>query len=287
VNGGGTLVVAGGERKLPEWIAARIAIGGADGDRTLVATPDVRQRWGEVRGAVPGRHRIEEGKGTPLLHRGKSLYALDLAGDDGRIVVLADDLLLTNAALLVPNNARLLVELLGEGGRVVELAGDLTGLVSPHPVAAISHGRLSPALGQLALLLVLFFLFRGTHFGRPTDPVVESRRVFTEHVRALGLQYARAHASTHVAGVYGTFLVERLRERIRLTGDRSLSALAEAVANRTGRPVGEVMRILVESRPDVSPATDPNEALATLRELSKLFWQTGGTGDPSRIQGKV
>ena len=83
---------------------------------------------------------------------------------------------------------------------------------------------------------------------------------------------------------YGTWATERLGERLRLGGSRRLSSIAEAVAFRTGRPVGEVMRLLVEARPNTEaagPANEPEaakaeaEAMASLRALAALVAETG------------
>ena len=70
-----------------------------------------------------------------------------------------------------------------------------------------------------------------------------------------------------------------MRERLNLAGGKGLLAVAEEVATRTGRPLGEVMRVLVESRPPnqrphrsrsgTRATQEANSAkdLATLRDL--------------------
>ena len=88
-----------------------------------------------------------------------------------------------------------------------------------------------------------------------------------------------------------------MRERLNLTGGKGLLAVAEELATRTGRPLGEVMRALVESRPvkrDGDPERDrilqeANSAkdLATMRDISSLLTSTGGTGERSRSQGQA
>src|SRR4029077_11510387 len=103
-------------------------------------------------------------------------YAVERSYEGGgRSIVLADDRLLTNASLLVGDNARLLVELLRPGGQKLEIAGELTGLVSQNPVTSVQRSRLAPALLQLSLLILLFFVFQGAHFGRPVDPTAGTR----------------------------------------------------------------------------------------------------------------
>jgi hypothetical protein len=202
-----------------------------------------------------------------------------------RVLVLADDLLFRNASLLIGDNALVLDHLLRDGGTSIELAGDLTGLVSSNPVQSVQRGRLGPAMLQLAAFLLIFFVCKGARFGRPIQTQRIERREYAEHVRALGLHYARSRSERHALGFIGSYAVERLRERFGLHVDRSLSGLAEAVATRTGRSVGEVMRLLLEAR-DASkavPAEKGARDLDTAAELCKLLEETGGTGGHKRI----
>jgi hypothetical protein len=227
---------------------------------------------------------------APLLLREKTPYAVEATYEGGgRAIVLADDRLLTNASLLVDDNARLLIELLRPGGAKLELAGELTGLVSQNPVTSVQRSRLGPAMLQLSLLIVLFFIYKGAHFGRPVDPAAASRRAFAEHARAIGLLYGRTRAGRHALEVYGSYALERMRERLNLVGGKGMLAVAEEVATRTGRPLGEVMRVLVESRPHAHRDPDPvrekamQEAncandLEMLRDLAKLNEQLGTLG---------
>jgi hypothetical protein len=100
---------------------------------------------------------------------------------------------------------------------------------------------------QLFLLFGLLFLWQGRAFGVLRDPPKHRRRAFAEHVRALGLAYARSGASRHVAGLYAAWAIERLRERAARQGRSGLSGLAEEIAPRVGKPTGEVMAVLVEA----------------------------------------
>jgi hypothetical protein len=206
-----------------------------------------------------------------------------------RVVVLADDSLWRNASLLVADNAALLDALLRDGGTSVELAGDLTGLVASNPVQSVERGRLGPALLQLAAFLVLLFVCKGARFGRPAPEPRSERRAFVEHVRALGLHYARAHAEQVALAALGAYAIERLRERFGLRADRSLSGLAEAVAARTERPVGKVMRMFLEVRDagKAVPADKDARDLETAWQMCRLLEETGGTGGHQRMQSHV
>jgi hypothetical protein len=307
VSRGGTLLVAGGDRALPSFVPVRFV--SAKKSKTaapIVFTLDPKGRLGTHAAIVPPGAALglpaapparagddeddagdDDDEPWPLLARDGEPYAAQQTHGEGRVIVLADDRLFTNAALLPPGNADVLLELLSTGGKHVELADELTGLASTTPMGSVRRGRLAPALLQLALLALLFFTYKGAHFGRPIDPVAVRRRAFAEHARALGARYAQARAARHALGLYGAFALERLRERLRLPGSRGLSGVAEAVAARSGRPLGEVMRVLVEARPDA--AAEPADAraaaaneLGTLREIATLLAETGGAGERSR-----
>jgi hypothetical protein len=329
---GGTVVVAGGERKLPDWIGANIAPAADDAPKSkppksppsasaspgpLAVPADQTDRLpGGLNAVVPGERRVQiaarvaqpqaqeysetgdedEAPALALLVRGRIPYAVERVYEGGgRAIVLADDRLVTNASLLVGDNARLLVEILRPGGATLEIAGELTGLVSQDPVTSVKRGRLAPAMLQLLLLLLLTFVHKGAHFGRPVDPIAKSRRAFSEHARAIGLQYGRRRAGRHALETYGSYALERLRERLNLSGGKGLLAVAEEVATRTGRPLGDVMRVLVESRPPNRREMDPErdalvqetnaaKDLATLRDIATLLSTTGGAGERIRAQ---
>jgi hypothetical protein len=325
---GGSLIIAGGKRTLPAWVGAQLEMDTTSSSamspvpltvpaaqskrlpRLAALVPDGRQIKITAPASSSQAHKnddddeeeAEETPPVPLLLRAKAPYAVERSYEGGgRAIVLADDRLLTNASLLVGDNARLLVELLRPGGQKLEIAGELTGLVSQNPITSVQRGRLAPAMLQLLLLILLFFVYRGAHFGRPVDPAVAGRRAFSEHARAIGMMYGRTRAGRHALEVYGSYALERMRERLNLVGGKGMLTVAEEVAARTGRPLGEVMRVLVESRPSTrrpDAVHDPvremamQEAtaakdLATLRDLSTLLAMTGGSGERIRAQRKA
>ncbi len=317
---GGTLIVAGGNRTLPEWIGATLVTDAPGAPVTnspppLTVPPEQADRLPKLTAVVPDGSRVqittpaprqqaysedgdeEDPPPLPIIVRGKAPYAVERTYEGGgRAIVLADDRLLSNVSLLVDDNARLLVELLRPGGPKLELTGELTGLVSQDPITSVQRGRLAPAILQLLLLIVLFFVYKGTHFGRPIDPIASSRRAFSEHARAIGMQYGRRRAGRHALEIYSSYALDRMRERLNLTGGKGLLAVAEEVATRTGRPLGEVMRVLVESRPSNKRPDDPErdalaqeanaaKDLATLRDLYTLLsTSSGGAGERIRSQ---
>jgi hypothetical protein len=203
--------------------------------------------------------------------------------------VLADDFLFRNVSLLVDDNAVLLDHLLRDSGTTIELAGDLTGLVASNPIQSVRRGPLGAsalaARGLSACVLPVQRRPLWSAGGRGNHPAARILR--TRARRGLALCSGARRA-------LGAWLSRRLRQRsfaraFSLRADRSLSGLAEAVATRTGRSVGEVMRLLVEAR-DASkgePAEKDARDLETASELCKLLEETGGTGGHKPIQSHV
>ncbi|MDI1446590.1 DUF4350 domain-containing protein [Polyangium sp. 6x1] len=245
VEAGGDLVVAG-VADLPAWTGASL-----DADSTLAGdifvSSGYRYEFGDIVLAVPAGPSLSLTDAEPLLARSDGVYASFKKLGDGRVIVLADDKLFTNVALTAGDNAAFLISLFRPLHREVDLCDAWTSLGADTPFETLSRARLLPVLLQLLLLLGLFFLWQGRAFGALRDPLANRRRAFADHVRALGLAYARAGASRHALGLYSAWAVERLRERVPREGRHGLSGLAEAVAVRVGKPTGEVMSVLVEA----------------------------------------
>jgi hypothetical protein len=205
-------------------------------------------------------------------------YVLVREYGQGELIVFADDRLLTNAALAVPDNGAFLVDLLRAVGGPFELVdGGLRRMTKDggvdDPFEAIARAELTPVIGQLLLLVVLLYLWRGVHFGRPRDPPPPSRRGFSEHVDALAGQYQRAGARRHALHLYAGWALERVHERYG-GRRRGLHHLAHRIAARTGRDETEIMRVLAEAhhaRDDVHDGHGTEEDLKVLRELGRLI----------------
>jgi len=311
-RGNRSLVIAGGKRPLPDWIGMRVVEKQEPRFESITPVGASAKAWGPLQVRVPEANIVEgPPQSHPVLRRKQSVYASELwlgetmaeealiseedeeltsdPDDVSRVVVLADDSLFRNASLLVADNAAALDALLRAGGMSVELIGDLTGLVSSNPIQSVQRGRLGPALLQLLAFLALFFVCKGARFGRPLVTQRLERREFVEHVRALGLHYARARAERVALGSLGAYAIERLRERFGLHVDKSLSGLAEAVAARTGRPVGDLMRMFLEVRDAGKgvPADKDARDMDTAWHMCRLLEETGGTGGHKRIQSHV
>jgi hypothetical protein len=163
----------------------------------------------------------------------------------------------------------------------VEIIDQWTGSGSETPFAAVQNARLGPALAQLLALLVVAFLARGWPFGKLREPPEKARRAFGDHVRALGVQYAKARASRLVLGVYAGWALDRLKARALPSSRTSLLALSEAIAARTGRDEREIVKILLEAeaaRDESNRGGTPADDLALMKELEGLLARSGGEG---------
>jgi len=303
-------IVVTGPRPLPAWIPAELVGEGAPGtihvtrqlerwrDPTLEAEGDdlpgkaaraAERAELQLKAVVPGEAWVNVGAPTAhqvLLRRAGKPYAVAMelpqASGDAHttVVVIADGQLFTNASLAVADDGAVLHVLASAVRGPIQLVTQETGLVATTPLDSVSRGRLAPFMLQLCAFLILFFVLRGAAFGKLMDRHVIRRRRFSEHIEALGLQYARARAGRHAATAYATWTVERLRER--MPGDRGIGELSAAVAARTGQPLGEVARLLFHAHHDEAADAEPRtraaaeESLQTIRALAALLAPASG-----------
>jgi hypothetical protein len=246
VKAGGTLVLAGVQ---PEHKLVPLSLAWSD-----ATTPVLVPEWyyvSKLAGlevAVPPGPALATGHGAitwrdVLSRDDDTTYAAAGRLDVGEVVAFADDRLFSNISVAVANNAEAVARMVEGHGRV-ELCTSLTGAGAESPLDSLSRAHLTPLVAQLLLLLLLFVLWRGTAFGTRRDPPQHRRRNFADHVRALGLQYARASASVHAVGIYARWTLERLRERLPKSRRGDYDALVTEVADKSGRSREYVEAIL-------------------------------------------
>jgi Domain of unknown function (DUF4129)/Domain of unknown function (DUF4350) len=281
---GGRLVLAG-VTPLPAELEQRIVPDPGEVTALFVA-PGVH--WpGHPAVSLPHGARIVStlgptaGEGPPegtVLLRGESAVVTERRLGEGRVVVVADERLFTNAALAVDEDASFALSILYRSSvapeREVELCDAWTGAGAQTPMDSVSQAHLTPVVLQIFALMGLLFLWKGRAFARLRDPPEEGRRAFADHARALGLTYQRAHAARHVTGLYAVWALERLRERVHRAGRQGLIPLAEAIAARTGRPEGEVMSVLA----DAAGARDEAAPPSSFRPEPRRGPASGGAG---------
>jgi len=289
-NEGGTIVVAG-VRHLPPELAAEPTNDPSE-ERALSRAGYYEDSYSYDSLDVIAPHgtalRTSALPEAWVLRRGDRPYAIGTQLGKGRAYVFAERALFTNIAFTVGDNASFASKFLYDLGHDVELCDIWTGAGAGSPLDSMRKARLTPVIVQLLALALLFLVWRGAHFGLPRDPPARNRRAFADHVRALGNIYARAKASEHALGNFSAWAIERLRERFQRGTRSGLSPLAEAIAARTGRSEGEVMRVLVEAqsaressgppssfrtgfRPDVKPPPRGSAEERDLQLIRTLF----------------
>ncbi len=254
VKRGGHLVFAGGH-EFPVWTGADVVRDGT-GTGTINVVSRYISDFGDISMLLPPGPLVKFTDAKPILSRGAGHYAGVRSVENGYVFVFADDRWFMNIAVPFGDNAAFLISFFAAVHHKVHVLDGQTSLGADTPIESMVRANLWPILLQLFLLLGLAFLWKGRAFGALRDPTVERRRVFADHVRALGLAYARSGASRHVLGIYAGWAIERLRERLPREGRRGLSGMAEALATRMGKSTGEVLTVLVDIT-DVQKETAP------------------------------
>jgi hypothetical protein len=211
---------------------------------------------------------------------GNRPYVAERSYGDGRVLFFGDDEFLSNASLSVGDNAFFAVSLLRESGPTIELVGSWTGGGSPSTFSSLYKAGLGALVAQLALLAVLFGWHGGTTFGLRRDPIAVRRRAFRDHVLALGENYRRARATRFALATYGSWLIERLRERLSPQQPIGLIELAGRMAARVERPETELVLLLTEAREaqeDLATARPSPADLTTLERLESMTLRAGGS----------
>lgn len=211
---------------------------------------------------------------------GTTCYAgsvVDLAGAtagvpdtvSGSVTVLGSPDLLTNRRLADAGNASLAMSVLGRDPVLVwwlpGYTDPLFGAGAPQTLTDLVPGWVPWALAQLGIGVLVLAYARGRRFGPVvTEPLPVAVRA-SETTEGLGRMYRRARGRGHAAGRLAAATATRLAATLGLPRGASRSEVARAVADRTGRPLGEVEALL--DRP--VPADDP-ALVRFARELDDL-----------------
>lgn len=173
---------------------------------------------------------------------------------DGGVLAIADTRLLSNAALVRTANGAFLLEAPYAGvdrglwtlptPATLELA-TRAGEDAETPFGALSEANLLPAVAQVLLFGTLLALWRGVPFAPLKDPPEEGRLSFSEHVRVLGMRYARLGASRRAFAAVASLWLPRLgragllakARRAGLTPERA-EQLADASEDAAKNPDG-------------------------------------------------
>jgi hypothetical protein len=273
LDDGGTLVFVG----IPSNLPKEYGIHGHGMEICHEPTSVVLDAGGKAQiVGAPLSLRLSEGWETVVSCGGAPIVAhLHIAHGD--LYVFGDDDFLRNASLSRRDHARLLFSLLGHP-RAVSLVDRWIAAGAGNPYRAMANSGLLPVLGHGLFWMLLWALSTGIAFGARKQLAEAPRTAFSEHVRALGTLYARAHGTRHALSSYAGWALDRLGARFR-SGSTRLLDLASAVAAATGRPEARVAAVLTEAyqaREDHDAiVNDPND-LITLAALDDLMQEAGG-----------
>lgn len=210
---------------------------------------------------------------VPLLWQDDQPAALRWrATGGGSLVVVADNDLLANAAMTVPDNARALIALAGDTAPQHKLALMVPQSAPPATDAADALGAagMVPFLAQGALVLLIAAWMRAARFGAARAQQADQRRAFTDHIAAVA-QLLRARTATHwPAAQVCAYGLDRLQRRL---GPADLATLAErAAATRSGGEARTILRLLQKAealRASPNGADHPQD-LPTAQALDAL-----------------
>jgi hypothetical protein len=277
---GGTLIVGEASDELSKATNVRYESDSYQGRLQLPADFEPIQ----LELSAAARHALELGKAAEgdrtFALAEQRPYVAERSHGAGSVLFFADDDFLSNASLSVGDNAFFAVSLLRRQGRVLELVGPWTGGGASSTLSSLFKAGLAALVAQLALLAVLFGFHGGIAFGRRRDPTFVRRRAFRDHVLALGENYRRARATRFALATYGSWLIERLRERLSPQQPIGLIDLAGRIAGRVPQPESELVLLLAEARDaqdDMATARASPGDLDTLERLESLTARVGGS----------
>ena len=283
VRNGGTIIATGQTPPFVDGIGLGVALDKSESSQPLLVGSDYLAEVGVPMVFAPDLPELWVNAGTthrPLLSRQKRPYAVEVDHGAGKVLMFAGDDVFTNASMAAGDNAIFVVGLLESRGRRFVLVDAWTSAGAASPMDSIRRSHLTPAMLQLLALLALLYLWRGVPFGKPRDPAPPSRRSFTQHARAMSLQYAKGRAAGHAGAVYAAWILDRLRDRYPTAARGGLLPLAQLVARKSGRDETEVMRLLVEAHGAAEAAAagrSDGADLRLVRELGALVREIGGT----------
>ncbi|MDQ3653155.1 MAG: DUF4350 domain-containing protein [Acidobacteriota bacterium] len=248
------------------------------------AEDDTEIDEGDIEQGSTGAPPPPEPNPAPVEHiadgrtEGSGALLLDYFYGRGRVVVLSDPFIISNAGIGRGDNLQLAVNVVAGTGGLIAFDEFHQGRgATQNRTIAYFAGTPVLALGAQAALIVLVILWsRGRRFARPLPATRVDRRSSLEFVASMAELQQRARAcDLAVENVYG-----RTRRALAryggVAGDAPSAELAARVAQRSGRNAGE-MESLLRACEDViagAPVKD-REALALVARLRELERELG------------
>lgn len=193
--------------------------------------------------------------------------------DRPQIRVFGGATTLTNAHITEEANAAAGIRLLGGSDRLVWYI--------PSPADGLEEGTggmadvlprgFLQAAAVLGLAVLALMFWRGRRLGRIVNEDLPAVIRSTETTRARAMMYRRARARHRALAALRVAARTRLATRLGLSKTAAPDAVADAVAERTGRPLDEVRSLLIDPAPGTSDS-DLNDAtmVRLARELRTL-----------------
>ncbi|MGO1318393.1 MAG: DUF4350 domain-containing protein [Cellulomonadaceae bacterium] len=186
--------------------------------------------------------------------------------DGGRVDVLDDARLLTNAVVTQEGNAALALRLLGRHEELIwyQPVAETTEAADTRPIATLP-AQAGP-VGLLALVVVAgAIVWRARRLGpvvtEPLPVIVPS----AEATRGRGRLYRRARSYGHAAAALRAGVADRAARRLGLARTSGREALVDAIVRATGRPRDQVLHLVYGP----APTTD-DELVRLSQELDQL-----------------
>ena len=206
---------------------------------------------------------------------GEGGLLFDYAYGRGRIVLLSDPYVVSNAGVRNADNLQLAVNVVkGEGG-LVAFDEYHQGLGSAASTGALALFRGTPVLwvlGQAGLIVLVLLWSRGRRFARPLPAPHVDRRSKLEFVASMAELQQRARAyDLAVENVYGRTR-RALARYAGLDPHAPAEDIAARVASRSGKDRAQVEALLADCEATLAAATRPpaRKALSLVRQLREL-----------------
>jgi hypothetical protein len=172
---------------------------------------------------------------------------ISLPGAAGRppMILLGDDSLVSNGAILRSDNAAIALRLFGQTDRLVWYIPSLADLRAAEGTSgSIAPPWFQPALALATSAVVLLCLWRGRRLGRlVTEPLpVIVRAVETTESR--GRMYRKSRDRARALAVLQLATRRRLTAYLGLSPSSSVGSVSAAAAAVSGRPYQEVLDLL-------------------------------------------
>ncbi len=182
-----------------------------------------------------------------LMKDEKGILAAVKPQGKGRIIVIADPSLITNAGIGRSDNAVFIANLAtlnARKGETIVFDEYHQGYGEKRSVAHLlgKYGRMAAVLLAMALIFALYSV--GRRFGAVRPAEKPSVRVNYEYIEAMGRLYQRAGASSAAAEILCREFQKKLAKELQIPESAGIDALAEAASKAWHKNSGEVRQLL-------------------------------------------